>query len=104
MHVDDPGHEQRTTAAFIAELPTSAVKVRQRARMWVTIGSPCSSIKVPVMVGEALGDVPRWERFAQLHPGHRPALDELEAWLAGEELPAADAWVEVDSLLLSLGR
>ncbi len=32
MHVTEPGHAQRTTAAFIAELPTSARKVRERAR------------------------------------------------------------------------
>lgn len=103
MHVNERGHEQRTTAAFIAELPHEAMKVRQRARMWATLGSPCCSLQVPVTVGEALGRVPRVERFARLLPHHRGALDELEAWLAAELPPAAEAWTQVDVLLDALG-
>ena len=103
MHVLDCDHEQRTTAAFIAELPGDATKVRDDARMWVTLGSPCVSVRVPVVVGEPLGDIPRWERFAALGPEHRERLDELETWLAAELQPAAEAWREVGATLDQLG-
>ena len=103
MHVLDRGHEQRTTAAFIAELPGDATKVRDDARMWVTLGSPCVSVRVPVVVGEPLGEVPRWERFSALGPEHRERLDELETWLAAELQPATDAWHDVSATLDQLG-
>ena len=103
MHVLDRGHEQRTTAAFVAELPGDATKVRDDARMWVTLGSPCLSVRVPVVVGEPLGEVPRWERFAALRPEHRERIDELETWLAAELQPADDAWREVAATLDQLG-
>ena len=103
MHVLDHGHAQRTTAAFIAELPSARTIVRDNARMWVTLGSPCTSVRVPVIVGELLGNVPRWERFAELRPEHRERLDELETWLAAELQPAADAWREVSAMLDQLG-
>ena len=103
MHVLDRGHEQRTTAAFIAELPGGATKVRDDARMWVTLGSPCVSVRVPVVVGEPLGGVPRWERFRALGPEHRERLDELETWLAAELQPASDAWHDVSATLDQLG-
>ena len=103
MHVLDRGLEQRTTAAFIAELPGDATKVRDDARMWVTLGSPCVSVRVPVVVGERLGEVPRWERFSALGPEHRERLDELETWLAAELQPASDAWHDVSATLDQLG-
>ncbi len=104
MHVTDQGHAQRTTAAFIAELPTSDRKVRERSRMWITLGSPCAGVRVPVTVGEAMGDVPRWERFAALGPEHRADLHELESWLAASLPPADEAWGEVTAMLDRLGR
>jgi hypothetical protein len=103
MHVADPGHAQRTTAAFIAELPTADHKVRQRARMWVTVGSPCVSVRVPVTVGEPLGKVPKWERFANLRPEHRADLDELQTYLAATLPPADEAWSEVTAVLDRVG-
>lgn len=103
MHVTDVGHAQQTTAAFIAELSTSARKVRDRSRMWVTLGSPCVSLSVPTTVGEPLGNVPRWERFAALGPEHRNDLDELQAWLDAALPPADEAWREVTALLDRLG-
>lgn len=103
MHVTEPGHEQRTTAAFIAELPSPGTTVRQPARLWVTLGSPCVSVRVPVLVGEALGPVPRWERFAALTPAQRPALDELQTWLDAETPPATEGWVETAAVLDRLG-
>lgn len=38
MHVDEPGHEEATTAAMVAELPTSGPPV-----VHVTVGAPCKS-------------------------------------------------------------
>src|SRR5688572_11485268 len=38
MHVDEPGHEQRTNAAIVAELPAHGAPIAH-----VTTGSPCTS-------------------------------------------------------------
>jgi secernin len=104
MHVTDKGHEQCTTAAFVAELPASATKVRQRSRMWVTLGSPCVSVAIPLIVGEEpFGEPPRWERFAQLTAAHRDAMDELQTWLRAELPTPEQAWSEVTAVLYRLG-
>lgn len=99
MHADDARHPERTTASIVAALPRVGP-----AQCWVTLGSPCRSIAVPLLVGEPLGDVPRWERFAALpdptdRPDVRAALDACEARLETERPPATDAWRIVDSLL-----
>ncbi len=99
MHVTERGHEQRTTAAIIAELPDGETKVRQRARVWVTLGSPCRSVAIPITVGEPVGAVPPRERFARLDDHHRDDLDELQTWLDGELLPPDEAWREVTATL-----
>lgn len=85
---------EATTAAIVAELPE-----REPAVAWCLLGSPCRSLYVPVVVGEPLGTVPAWERFAALACEHREALDGLEARLAAEHRPAAEAWGAVTALL-----
>ena len=103
MHVTQRGHEQLTTAAMIAELPDGETRVRQRPRVWVTLGSPCRSVAVPITVGEPVGAVPPGERFARLEDHHRSDLDELQTWLDAELLPPDEAWREVTATLDRLG-
>lgn len=103
MHVDGL---EATTAAMVAELPGPGPARRPLARF--SLGWPCRSIFVPVLVGHPLGDVPAWERFADL-PAERPAaLDDLERDLeaGATEAAAADdptwnatAWDRVRSAL-----
>ena len=98
MHV--PGVEA-TTASAVAELGGA------RPRGWFLMGSPCTSVYVPLWVGRPLGDPPAWERFAALGPEHRGAVDELEAGLAADACddPAwgPEAWRRVQGLLDQLG-
>lgn len=99
MHADDDRHPERTTASLVASLPRSGP-----AKCWVTLGSPCRSIAVPVTVGEPLGAVPPWERFAALpdpaaRPDVRAALDACQAMLDSDLPPAADAWRIVREVL-----
>jgi hypothetical protein len=98
MHVDGV---EATTAAVVAELPDDR---RPVARF--LLGSPCTSVFVPVVIGHPLGDVPEWERFAALTPADRPALDALEAALERDitDDPSwnAEAWRRVSSELASL--
>jgi secernin len=91
MHV--PGVEA-TTASMVAELPASGPAVA-----WCLLGSPCSSVYVPVEVGEPLGAVPRWERFAALAARRPAALDALAQRLVTERPPAAKAWALVAHVL-----
>jgi len=101
MHV--PGYAA-TTAAMIVELPGPFPSPRPLAH--VCLGAPCASLFVPVAVGRALGRPPAWARFADLAPGHREALDRLEAALAAAAPHDADsdawapaAWQAVDAVL-----
>lgn len=100
MHADD----QETTASLVAELAHAGP--RGPSRVWVSLGSPCHSVYVPLRVGEPLGTVPEWERFAGLSrtsPDVRDALDELEVWLAAEQPPNDEAWAAVEAVLTRLG-
>jgi secernin len=94
MHV--PGVEA-TTASVVAELGGD----RPLAR-WL-LGSPCTSVFVPVFVGRALGHPPPWERFAALGPDRRPALDALEAALEADvrddDAWGPEAWRRVEAAL-----
>ncbi|MFP5321666.1 MAG: peptidase U34, partial [Acidimicrobiia bacterium] len=51
--------EQETTASVVAPLPAEGPRIAH-----VLLGHPCRSMYVPVVVGEPLGSVPAWERFA----------------------------------------
>src|SRR5207244_3222526 len=84
MHVDGV---EATTAAVIADLPTAGPPVGR-----FLLGSPCSSVFVPVVVGPPLGDPPPWEAFADLDPTRRPALDELERGLWADVDPTDPDW------------
>lgn len=94
MHVRD---YQATNASIVAELPTDP-DAPQRA--WVSLGSPCASVYVPVFppadVPPELGDPEAWARFVRLrerveHDGD--ALHEIRAVLAPIE---ADLWADAD--------
>lgn len=93
--------EQETTASMVAELPVGEPPVAH-----VLFGHPCRSVYVPVVVGEPLGEVPAWERFAALDDAV-PALGALEAELAGEvrrgEGWNAEAWRRVCEVLDGAG-
>lgn len=99
MHV---GGVEATTASMIAELGP-----RRRPTRFL-LGSPCTSIYVPLFVHRPLGLPVRWDRLASLTPADRPALDELEAALdadvTDDEDWAFDAWRRVDRTLAALGR
>jgi hypothetical protein len=105
MHVPDA---VATTAAMIAELPGPFPSRRPLAH--VCLGSPCTSIFVPVVVGRDLGRPPAWKQFRDLHADQRAALGRLEAELAAAAPTDADsetwaprAWRQVDRVL-SNGR
>lgn len=85
MHAGD---EQATTAGIVAGLPATGPRIAH-----VVLGRPCRSLFVPVVVGQPLGDVPAWERFAALGDDLRPILDELEARLAAD-VRAEPGWNE----------
>jgi hypothetical protein len=101
MHVPDV---EATTASAIATLPGGGAPPLAR---WL-LGSPCSSVYVPVYVGCALGEPVAWERIASLGPEHRGLLDELEvelaAGVAADDDWGPEAWRRVDGVLVSLGR
>ncbi|MCU1352040.1 MAG: peptidase dipeptidase [Acidimicrobiales bacterium] len=102
MHVEGV---EATTASIVARLPEPSVDA---PTAWFLLGSPCCSVYVPVTVGEPLGPVPAWERFARLGPQHRAALDALEAELDASLAVAADggtnarAWALVARTLADL--
>jgi hypothetical protein len=99
MHVEGV---EATTASVIAELGGA----RPLGRF--LMGSPCTSVYVPLYVGRPLGDPPPWERFAALGPEHRDALDELEAGLEADRADddgwSAEAWRRVTATLDALLR
>ncbi|HUQ38835.1 MAG TPA: C69 family dipeptidase [Acidimicrobiales bacterium] len=91
MHVPEV---EATTASVIAELP-----VADRPWAHVLLGSPCTSVFVPLPVGRPLGEPVAWEAFTALGPTDRTRLDELEAELVADardddEWPA-EAWRRV---------
>ena len=93
MHV--PGVEA-TTASIIVEYPIAHV----------LLGSPCSSVYVPLYVGRDIAKPVEWERFARLSTSDRPALDALEASLVADARDdddwADEAWRRVDACLREL--
>ena len=96
MHVDGV---EATTAAVIATLPADGPPVGR-----FLLGSPCTSVFVPVVVGPALGEPPPWEAFAGLAASLRPTLDDLERGLWTDVDPAdagwnAEAWRRVRAVL-----
>ena len=103
MHVDGV---EATTAAIVATSPAGVAPV---ARM--LLGSPCTSVFVPLVVGRPVGEPVDAERFLALRrrpPGEvRPALDELERSLdrdvRDDDGWAAEAWQRVDDALRALG-
>ena len=100
MHVDGV---EATTASAVVELAPDG---RPLGR-WL-LGSPCTSVYVPLFVGRDIGTPVAWERLAGLAPGHRSAMDELEAGLAADAADddawGPEAWRRVDAALRSLGR
>lgn len=96
MHVEGI---ERTTASMVAELGGGAARF--------LLGSPCTSVYVPLFVHRPLGVPVRWDRLAALSPEARPALDELERDLEADarddEDWAFEAWRRVDRVLASLG-
>ena len=97
MHVPDT---EATTAALVAELATARPKAR------FLLGSPCTSVFVPLFVGYELGEPPAGDRFACLGAQHRAAMDALEAELeaGAHDDPAwnAEAWRRVTRTLDTL--
>ena len=102
MHVDGV---EATTASVVAELAPG-----RPARF--LLGSPCTSIYVPLFVHRPLGVPVRWERLAALGRRRpedvRPVLDALEAELEEEARDdgewAFEAWRRVDRALAELGE
>jgi hypothetical protein len=99
MHAGD---EEATTASAVASLPGGG---RRPLVRWL-LGSPCTSVYVPLFVGRPIGSPVAWERFAALagRPEGRPAaLDDLEASLAADARDddgwADEAWARVDGAL-----
>ena len=125
-HVNEPGLiVETTTSSMIAELPADP-DVATRA--WIALGTPCSSIYIPVFpphaVPAALAEPTTWERFAALrdrveHEPHalgdvRAVLGPLETELWGRADAAAplprtheafvdESWRAVDAALVRLG-
>jgi hypothetical protein len=102
MHVDGV---EATTASLVAELrPGGTAPAR------FLLGSPCTSIYVPLFVHRPLGVPVRWDRLARLDrlgPEARPVLDALEASLEDDARDDDDwsfeAWRRVDRTLAELG-
>jgi hypothetical protein len=96
---------EATTASMIATLQPPSVGV---SVVRCLMGSPCSSIYVPLAVGRPLGTPPAWERFANLDASHRHLLDELERSLARDMTDdqhwAEEAWGRVEEALSAAGR
>jgi hypothetical protein len=97
MHVDGV---EATTASLLAELPHGPARF--------LLGSPCSSVYVPLFVGRPVGVPVRWDRLAALTPAARPVLDDLEAGLAADVRDdddwAFEAWRRVDRALAQLAH
>lgn len=109
MHVRD---YQATAASMVAQLPAD---LAEPVRIWAALGSPCSSIYVPVPgPGEpgvpALADPATWARFdaLRLRTEREPhGLTEIRAVLAPVEAALWSAgepdWHAVDQALHELG-
>ncbi|HEY4376215.1 MAG TPA: hypothetical protein VGM93_03620, partial [Acidimicrobiales bacterium] len=78
MHVPEV---ESTTASMVASLPRPS---DGPPTAWFSLGAPCRSVFVPVVVGRPIGAWPSWERFAALTDADRPALDVLEAQLEAD--------------------
>jgi dipeptidase len=101
-------HSERpeaTTASVVASLRPDG---RGPARF--LLGSPCTSVYVPLFVGRPMGVPVRWDRLAALSAlgpdAVRPALDELEAGLEADARDddewSFEAWRRVDRTLAAL--
>ena len=84
MHADG----EVTTASMVAGLTDEGPRIAH-----VLLGQPCRSLFVPVVVGEPLGPVPAWERFAALGPAGVDERRDLERVLAREVAPGV-GWNE----------
>jgi hypothetical protein len=105
MHVEGV---EATTASMVAELAVATGGRPAPARF--LLGSPCTSVYVPLFVHRPLGVPVRWDRLAALGrrgPEARPILDALEASLEDDarddEDWAFEAWRRVDRTLAELG-
>ena len=102
MHVDGV---EATTAAVVAELGAAGPPRPSR----FLLGSPCTSVFVPLFVHRPLGMPVGWERLAALagRADVREPLDELERALEADarddEDWAFEAWRRVDRVLATLG-
>jgi hypothetical protein len=90
---------QATAASMICELPSDG---DAPTRAWVTSGSPCVSVFLPVFppdgVPTELADEHTWKRFLGLRDrveGDAAALAEIRAVLAPVE---SDLWDEADAV------
>ena len=94
MHAD----VEATTASVVAQLPAHGPPIAH-----VSLGHPCRSLFVPVVVGEPLGRVPSWERFAALGEQGVEERRALEQELSREVRPGsgwnASVWERVGDVL-----
>ncbi len=94
MHAEN----EATTAGIVVALPERGPRVAH-----VVIGQPCRSLFVPMVVGEPLGDVPAWERFAALGAAGVDERRALERVLAAEVSTGCgwneSVWPRVDAVL-----
>ncbi len=87
MHVDGV---ESTTASVVARLADPSDKPPVASFL---LGSPCRSVYVPLVVGQPVGELPTWERFAALPDSARPELDALERELDDAATSGgAEAW------------
>ena len=96
MHAD----VEVTTASMVVALPEEGPRIAH-----VLLGQPCRSLYVPVVVGEPLGDVLPWERFAALGDDGVHERRAVEAALAREVRPGCgwntSVWSRIDDLLVA---
>ena len=94
MHAD----VEATTASMVVALPGAGPRIAH-----VSLGHPCRSMFVPVVVGEPLGDVPAWEHFAASTDAGVDERRRLEAELAAEVRPGVgwneQVWERVTAVL-----
>lgn len=103
MHVRD---HQCTTSSMVADLP---VDPEEPLRAWAALGSPCTSVYLPVgvldgeaVVPEVLGDAAAWRAFAALSRAvERPGEDGVAALRAARAALGpveSAAWDEAEDL------